>query len=138
MIGTEDQDKFVSESRWAVVTTMRRNGTPSSSVVFYYRDGDTVVFSTTDDRLKTRSVEHNPQVAVCVIDEGPPHRYVTIEGPATVQREDVAGGHVRLNRAMRRDPDWQPPENFAEVLAGQKRVLIHVAAERVHGVVNRG
>ncbi|MDZ7727468.1 MAG: hypothetical protein U5Q44_04325 [Dehalococcoidia bacterium] len=72
------------------------------------------------------------------LDEAEPFGYVTIEGTAEIQESNLVDGHVALNRAMRNDPDWQPPEGFAERLESQGRVLIRVNAERVHGVTNRG
>jgi len=138
MIGTEDQDKFVRSQRWAVVTSLRRDGSPTNSVVFYALEGDSLIFSTTADRLKTKTLQADPRCAVTVLDEGSPFRFVTIEGPATIVEQDIVPGHVAVNRAMRAAPDWTPPEGYEAGLAAQKRVLIRVQAERVSGVVNRG
>jgi PPOX class probable F420-dependent enzyme len=138
MIGTEDQDKFVRSQRWAVVTSLRRDGSPTNSVVFYALEGDSLIFSTTADRLKTKTLQADPRCAVTVLDEGSPFRFVTIEGPATIVEKDIVPGHIAVNRAMRAAPDWVPPEGYEAGLAAQKRVLIRVRAERVSGVVNRG
>ena len=56
MIGTEAFDRFVSENRWAVITTVRKSGQPSSSVVAYAREDDTIVVSTTAPTLKVRTL----------------------------------------------------------------------------------
>jgi PPOX class probable F420-dependent enzyme len=138
MIGTEDQDKFVRSQRWAVVTSLRRDGSPTNSVVFYALEGDSLIFSTTADRLKTKTLQADPRCAVTVLDEGSPFRIVTLEGPATIVEQDIVPGHIAVNRAMRAAPDWTPPEGYEAGLAAQKRVLIRVQAERVSGVVNRG
>lgn len=138
MIGTVDQDAFINKNRWAVVTTLRKDGSPTSSVIFYARDGDEIVFSTTEGRLKAKTLRRDPRIAVAVLDEGPPHGFVTIEGAATVEDEDVVPGHVLVNRAMRRDPTWTAPEGYAERLAADQRVIVRVKAERVSGVPNRG
>jgi len=37
---------FVAEHRWAVLTHLKRDGAPASSVVAYAVDGDTLVVST--------------------------------------------------------------------------------------------
>jgi PPOX class probable F420-dependent enzyme len=138
MIGTEDQDKFVRSQRWAVVTSLRRDGSPTNSVVFYALEGDSLIFSTTADRLKTKTLQADPRCAVTVLDEGSPFRFVTIEGTATIVEQNIVPGHIAVNRAMRAAPDWTPPEGYEAGLAAQKRVLIRVQAERVSGVVNRG
>lgn len=136
MIGTEEQDAFVRKNKWAVVTTLRDDGSPTNSVVFYALDGDTVLFSTTKDRLKARTIGKDSRVAVTVLDEGPPHGYVTIEGNASIQESDIVPGHVEINKAMR-GGDFTPPSGFEEKLVGDGRVLIRVEPGRVHGVTNR-
>ena len=137
MIGTADQDAFISEMKWAVVTTIRRDGTPSSSVIFYAREGDTLIFSTTKDRLKTRTLARDPRIAVAVLDEGAPYRFVTVEGKAEIQEDDIVPGHIEINKVMRGVSEFEPPEGFEERLASQGRVIIRVSAERVSGVVKR-
>lgn len=138
MIGTAEQDAFVSEMRQAMVTTLRRDGSPTSSLIAYCRDGDEIVFSTTKDRLKAKTVAHDPRVVVAVLDGENKGRFVSVEGNGMVQWDDVAAGHVLLNRHMRGNPDWTPPDGFAEKLKADGRVLIRVRATRVSGVIAMG
>lgn len=138
MIGTAEQDALVRELRWAVVTTMRKDGSPSNSVIFYAVDGDEIIFSTTKDRMKAKTLKRDPRIAVTALDEGAPHRFVTVEGTASVVDEDIVPGHVLINRSMRQDPSWEPPEGYAAGLVSAGRVVVRVKAERVSGVVRRG
>jgi len=138
MIGTPEQDALLRQLRWAVVTTLRADGSPSSSVVFYAVDGDTIIFSTTADRLKARTLARDPRIALTALDEGPPHRFVTVEGRAVIERDGIVPGHVLVNRAMRRDPAWEPPAGFEERLRRDGRVIIRVYPQRVSGVTARG
>ena len=137
MIGTEAQDAFINKNQWAVVTTLRKDGSPSSSVIFYARDGDALLFSTTANRLKGKSVRNDPRINICVVDEGAPFGYVTVEGRATIEADDIVPGHILINKAMR-GTDFTPPEGFLERLKGEGRVIIRLTAERVSGVTNRG
>ncbi|MCZ2109470.1 MAG: PPOX class F420-dependent oxidoreductase [Dehalococcoidia bacterium] len=137
MIGTADQDAFIGSQRWAVVTTLRADGSPSNSVVFFGRDGDTLIFSTTTDRMKARTLTHDPRVAMTILDEGAPFRFATVEGRAAIEDDDLAEKHVVINRAMRNDPAWQPPGGFLERLQQEQRVVVRVHPERVSGVVGR-
>ena len=138
MIGTAEQDAFIRAMKWCAVTTLRGDGSPTNSVVFYAVDGDDIIFSTTLDRLKAKTLSRDPRIAVTVLDEGAPYRFVSVEGEATVETENVVPGHIAVNRVMRGAPDWQPPEGYAELLKTQKRVIIRVRAGRVSGVVSRG
>ena len=138
MLGTPDQDKFITSQKWGVVTTLRRDGSPTNSVIFYARVGDEILFSTTTDRLKGKTIAHDSRVAVTVLDEGAPFRYVTVEGMATLHQDDLVADHVLINRAMRGDPNWESPAGMLERLEKEQRVVVRVKAERVSGVVNRG
>ncbi len=138
MIGTPDQDAFINKNKWGVVTTLRKGGAPSSSVIFYAREGDTLIFSTTESRLKAKSLRRDPRIAVCVLDEGAPFGYVTVEGRATFESGDIVPGHIAINKAMRGVSEFTPPEGFLERLRSEGRVIIRVTAERVSGVTNRG
>ena len=137
MIGTPEQDAFISANRWAVVTSMRADGTPTNSVIFYAREGDELIFSTTESRLKAKTIRKNPNVAITVLDEGAPFRFITVEGKATIQAEDIVPGHVAVNKAMRRE-EFSPPQGYEAGLKSAGRVLIRLKASRVSGVTNRG
>jgi len=137
MIGSQDQDAFINKNKWGVVTTLRQDGSPSSSVVFYAREGDELLFSTTKSRLKAKTLMADPRIALCVLDEGAPFGYVNVEGAATVQTEDVVPGHILVLKAMR-GPDATPPEGYEQRLASEGRVIVRVKAERVSGVTSRG
>lgn len=137
MIGTPAQDAFINKNKWAVVTSLRKDGSPTSSVVFFFRDGDDLLFSTTTTRLKGTTIRHDQRVAFCVLDEGAPYGYVTVEGPATIETADLVAKHVALNKVMR-GGDFTPPEGFEERLKSEGRIIVRVRANRVSGVTNRG
>ncbi|MEO8540719.1 MAG: PPOX class F420-dependent oxidoreductase [bacterium] len=138
MIGTPEQDAFVRAMKSAIVTSLRKDGSPTTSLIFYAVDGDDLLFSTTRDRIKTKTLKRDPRAVLTVLDEGAPYRYVSVEGIATVVEADVVPDHIAINRAMRGAPDWRPPEGYEETLRAQGRVVIRVKPERVSGVVNRG
>lgn len=138
MIGTPEQDAFVRSMKWASVTSLRKDGSPTTSVVFFAVDGDDIIFSTTDGRLKAKTLRNDPRAAITVLDEGAPYRFVSIEGPATVQDKNVVPGHIEINKVMRGLSEWTPPEGYEETLRQQGRVIIRVKPARVSGVVNRG
>ena len=141
MIGTAEQDAFITRNKWAVVTTLRGNGSPTNSVIFYARDGDALVFSTTADRVKTKTLRRDPRVALTALDEGHPFGFVTVEGSATIHpvaTDDAAvTWHASILKAMM-GPDTEPPEGYRERLLKEGRVIVRVSAERVSGVPDRG
>ena len=137
VIGTEEQDAFIREHSFAIVTTLRKDGSPTNSAVFVMLDGDDITFSTTEDRLKTRTIENDSRVAVTLADGAEPYRYLTVEGSGSIQRDNIVPAHIELNRMMRGDATWEPPENFEEMLKKQGRLIVRVKSQRVSGILNR-
>lgn len=137
MIGTEEQDTFIREHRFAIVTTLRKDGSPTNSAVFVVLDGDDITFSTTADRLKTRTIENDSRVAVTLADGAEPYRYLTVEGRGSIQRDNIVPMHIALNRMMRGDAAWEPPESFEATLKQQGRLIVRVKSQRVSGILNR-
>jgi PPOX class probable F420-dependent enzyme len=57
---------FASGHRNALVTTLRKDGRPQQSVIFYVLDGDKFTISLTADRAKTRNLRRDPRAALYV------------------------------------------------------------------------
>jgi len=138
MIGTPEHDAFLSSHRYAVVTTLRADGSPASSVVFYARRGDELFFSTTKDRLKARTLRRDPRIVLTALDEGPPFRCCTIDGRRRLQADTNVALPEATTRARRADPAGQPPLDCGERRAREGRVIVWVSPRRVAGSVNRG
>jgi PPOX class probable F420-dependent enzyme len=140
MIGTPVQDAFINRNKWAVVTTLRRDGSPTNSVIFYARDGDALLFSTTAGRVKARTLRRDPRIALTALDEGAPFGFVTVEGTAeivpTERFDEVVAGHVLLRRAMS-GRDFEATDEYRAQLRRDGRVIVRVMPTRVSGVPER-
>ena len=134
MIGTSEFDRFVSENRWAIVTTLRKDGTASSSVNAYARMGDQLVISTQGHRLKAKTLRNDPRITVCVINNQEPFNYVSVEGTAEVLGEGI----LEATRAVFKNIEaagWKEPENLEQWMKDQGRVILRVTPKRVSGVI---
>ncbi|HEY5644468.1 MAG TPA: TIGR03618 family F420-dependent PPOX class oxidoreductase [Pseudomonadales bacterium] len=127
-------DRFLSEHRWAVLTTLRSDGSPVSSVVAYAREGDSLLISTPGATFKRRSIERNPRVSLCVISNSEPFSFVNVEGRALVQTEHLLEGTRRIFANIA-ETGYPEPEDLARWLEDQSRVLIRVQPERIHAVL---
>ena len=134
MIGTSAFDQFVSENRWCVVTTLRKSGQPSSSMVAYARDGDTLVISTPGRTFKRRTLEADPRVTLCIVNDAAPFNFVTIEGRATIETENlVPPTHLVFENI--KGTGYTEPEDLPAWLESQERVILRIHPERVSGVI---
>ena len=57
---------FAAGRRNAVLTTLRGDGRPQQSVVFFAADGDRFTISVTDGRAKTKNLRRDPRAALFV------------------------------------------------------------------------
>ena len=123
---TPEQEKIVQEEQIAVMSTVRRDGSAQLAPINYaYVDGRFLI-STTKSRARYHNICRNPSVTLCIVQAGG-RPYVTVSGRAEIEEKDVADGTAHIFRRM---SDRQLPENFADVLQKQRRVLITVTPER--------
>ena len=128
------QDQFLTDHRWAVLTTLRKDGHPVSSVVAYAREGDTLIVSTPGATFKRRSLERDPRATLCVISNSEPFNFVSVEGRVDVQTEDLVDGTRKVFAAIT-SVGYTEPEDLENWLEQQQRVLIRLHPERVTGVI---
>lgn len=128
------QDQFLSDHRWAVLTTLRKDGHPVSSVVAYARDGDTLIVSTPGATFKRRSLDRDPRATLCVVSNSEPFNFVSVEGRVTVETEQLVTGTRQVFAAIA-DAGYAEPENLERWLEQQQRVLLRLHPERVTGVI---
>ena len=64
---------FAAGRRNAVLTTLRADGRPQQSVIFFVADGERFTISVTDGRAKTRNLRRDPRAALFVAGRRPVH-----------------------------------------------------------------
>jgi len=135
MIGTNEQfDQFITDHRWAVITTLRKDGHPSSSFVAYARDGDTLLVSTPGMTFKRKTLEADPRVTICMTTNSEPFNFVTVEGTATIEHNDLVNNTRKVFKQLA-GTGWQEPDDLDNWLATQQRVIIRIHPDRVSGVI---
>jgi PPOX class probable F420-dependent enzyme len=122
----DDGTRRILDGRnFATVATVGPDGAPQSSVVWFQRDGDTLVFSTTATRQKARNIARDPRVSVNVFDLDNPYDSVEVRGRAELA-EDAERALPRelSHRYLGEDP---PPEH-----ADVERLVVRVVPETVN------
>ena len=111
---------------FASVATLGPGGAPQNSVVWFKREGDTVLFSSTDGRQKIRNLRRDPRISVSVYDLANPYTSVEIRGTAEVLPDEGKRLPYELShKYLGVDP---PSERDDEV-----RVIVRVVPERIVG-----
>ncbi len=85
---TDAQRAFIRDNQFcAVVTTLREDGSPHSTVIWVDERDGRVLFNTAYPRAKPRELEHDPRASVTVVDPADPYRWIAISGTVTLTTE---------------------------------------------------
>ena len=120
---SDDQGAFLREPNYAVMTTLREDGSPHSTVTWVDWAGEHVLVNITPTRLKTRHLARDPRVAVLAIDRHDPYRWLSVSGTAEVTAEGaVEHIHALSRKYFGRDYTLRP---------GEERLIVRIRPERV-------
>lgn len=119
----EAQRDFLREAHYAVVTTLRADGSPHATVVWVDGDRDHVLFNITTTRAKYRHIRRDPRVSVAVVDRDDPYRWLSVSGVAEMTERGAEEHIHHLSRKyFGRDYAVRP---------GEQRVLVRVLPEHI-------
>lgn len=129
---------LLGQRRLGVVATLKRDGRPQLSNVFYHydREADVVRVSVTDSRAKVRNVRRDPRVSLYVTsDDG--WQWAVAEGTAELSpvaeepHDDTVEELVRLYRALQGEHrDW---DDFRATMVRDRRLVLRLPVGRLYG-----
>lgn len=125
---TEGVREFLQQPRFAVVGTINSDGSPQQTVLWFVLEDNTIVMNTTASRQKTRNLERDPRVSICVPDG---YRYVVLSGRAELVENREQSQKDIEHLAIRYLGEQTGRARMAE-FSQQQRVSIRVPIERVH------
>ncbi|MFI7412665.1 PPOX class F420-dependent oxidoreductase [Streptomyces sp. NPDC049627] len=84
----EEWRAFVSYgTRTGKLSTVRADGSPHVTPIWFVLDGDEVVFNTGSSSVKGRNLARDGRVALCVDDDRPPYAFVILQGQARISED---------------------------------------------------
>ncbi|HEY4348186.1 MAG TPA: PPOX class F420-dependent oxidoreductase [Gaiellaceae bacterium] len=93
---TDAERAFIRENQFCgVVTTLRKDGSPHSTVVWVDEKDGKVVFNTAYPRAKSRELERDPRATVVVMDRNDDYRWISVSGPVSLTTD---GANEVINR----------------------------------------
>jgi PPOX class probable F420-dependent enzyme len=120
---TEAQRAFLRNPFAAIATTLRRDGSPHSTVVWVDEDGGDVLFNTGVGRAKERHLRRDPRASLLVVDPANQYRWVAVSGSVTLSTE---GGVEHIDKLWRRyNGEPYPSDRPGE------RVIVRIRPDRV-------
>lgn len=109
---------------YAVLTTLRADGSPHSTVVWVDEDDGDIVFNTSTDRAKARHLAGDPRASIAIVDPANPFRWLAVTGTVSVTDEGGDEGIDALSRKY-------TGADYAWRRAGDVHINGRVAAEKI-------
>ena len=124
---TEAQRQFLERPFVGVVTDLRPDGSPHSTIVWVDVDDDGVSFNTAHGRAKPRYIADDSRVALAVVDPQDPYRWLGVSGTATLVDE---GADDQIDRLAKK---YIGADSYPFREPGERRVTVRIAVEKVDG-----
>lgn len=125
---TDQMRQFLDEPRFGVLATINADGSPQQTVMWFAREGDTIMMNTLRGRKKDRNIARDGRASLCVEDG---QTYLTLTGTIAFEG-DVEQGLRDIDKLARR---YMGPESGGG-FAGQERVTLRMTIDRIdaHGL----
>jgi PPOX class probable F420-dependent enzyme len=121
--------EFLSKKRLARLATVKKNGTPQITPVWFDYDGKYFWVTARKERHKVANLRRNPNVALTIDREERPYQGIIVEGKAELSEE-------RLEELVRKTArKYCPPPEDAEKIASDMltfpRITIKIVPEKI-------
>ena len=116
---------LIDSRNYAVLATINPDGSPQTSVMWIGRDGNDLLFSTLEGRVKHRNMRRDPRVSVTVIDSSDPENYVELRGRVSMTPDVGRQFDTQLSWKY----DGQDP---SEDRPGAVRVVVRMVVEKTN------
>lgn len=118
--------RLLDGPNYGVLATVNADGSPQTSAMWVGRDGDDVLFSTVEGRVKHRNMLRDPRVSVTILDAADPENYVELRGRVAMTLD--VGRRVDTWLSWKydgKDPGQDRP--------GAVRVVVRMTVEKATG-----
>ena len=124
---TDEQMRFLAENPFVgVVTTLREDGSPHSTVVWLEAGEDTgLSFNTARGRAKERHLLRDQRVSLAVVDPQNSYRWVSVSGTAELVEE---GADDQIDRLAKK---YLGKDTYPWRSESEQRVSVRIAPEKV-------
>ena len=81
--------EFLRRPLVASLTTVRADGTPQVTPIWYESDGEAFFCIFGRDSVKARNIRRDPRVSLCIATHDDPYRYVIVDGTGEISVEEA-------------------------------------------------
>lgn len=120
---TDVEAHFLEQPNYGVVTTLRADGSPQSTVVWVDVVDGLPSFNTARGRVKPSNLEQDARVALLVVKDGDFYQWLSISGRAELTAEGAREQIDKLSRKYDGEP-WTYRD-------GEERISVRILPEHV-------
>ncbi len=128
---TEEYVEFLLEgTKTGKLATVRKDGRPHVTPIWYDLDGEDLVFNTHKNSVKCKNMARDPRISIAIDDQKPPYSYVVVEGTASFSEdpEDILHWATRIGgRYMGEDK----AEAYGKRNSSEGEILVRVAVDKI-------
>jgi PPOX class probable F420-dependent enzyme len=118
---------FLENPFVGVVTDLRPDGSPHSTIVWVDVDDDGVSINTAHGRAKPRYIAQDGRVSLTVVDPQDPYRWLSVSGTATLVDD---GADDQIDRLAKK---YIGADSYPFRQPGERRVSVRIVVERADG-----
>ena len=122
---TKEQRAFLENPFVGVVTTLQRDGSPQSTVVWVDVDDEGVSINTAYGRVKPRNLARDPRISLVVVDPDDPYRWIKVSGTGRLVDE---GADDQIDRLSKK---YTGRDVYASRQPGEQRVTVRITSDRI-------
>ena len=122
---TEKQLEFLENPYVGIVTTLREDGSPHSTVVWVDVEDGVPTFNTAMGRKKPTNLENDPRASLLVIDPQDAYKWVAVDGKAELTTD---GADPHIDRLAKK---YLGKDEYPYRREGEQRVTVRITPEHV-------
>ena len=121
----EKQQQFLENPYVGVVTTLREDGSPHSTVVWVDVEDGVPSFNTALGRKKPANLEQDPRAALLVIDPQDAYKWIAVDGTVELTTD---GADPQIDKLAKK---YLGKDEYPFRQEGEQRVKVRIQPERV-------
>lgn len=119
--------KLIKEGKnFATVATLMPDGSPHVTVVWVDSDGESVIFNTSEGRIKTKNLRRDPRIAIAIVSSENPYQQVMVRGHVVQITHEGADNHIDRLAKKYLGVDKYPYHS-----PGEQRLIVKIAPDHV-------
>jgi PPOX class probable F420-dependent enzyme len=126
---SDAQKELLERPLLAILATTMPDGSPQATPLWFDFDGEHIRINSARGRTKDRNMRRDPRVALVIVDDRNPYRYIQIRGRVIdIIEGDVAREHINALSLRYTGQPWTSPR------PDETRVMYLIQPERVTGL----